>query len=118
MSRSRAKFCSLASTTLISAAALLVACSTGGEQEVGSVSQRVVAPGDVSASATPAAIASGGAQAAIQDRYIVVFKPGTIGKAKGRAVNGSGSALRDSLRSQFGHAPGRVYSKVVEGMAV
>lgn len=118
----RAKFKPLASTALMSTATLLAACSSQVNEEVGSVSQRVVVADSAPTRANPAPTrttsSAASAQAAIQDRHIVVFKKGTIGKARGRATNSSAGALKDSLRSQFGKAPGRVYSKAFEGMTV
>lgn len=107
----------LGSTALAGAAAFLVACSDVGSEEVASVEQRVVA-GDGEVAGAGVRGADRAAAGASQDRYIVVFKKGTIGKAKSRAVDNSVGALRASLRSQFGATPRRVYSNALEGMAV
>ncbi len=95
-----------ASVALTMGAALLTACSGGvADEEAGTASQGVTNAGDA-------------ARGAVKDRYIVVFKPGTLGKARSRAANGTARALKDSLRSRFGREPGRVYSKVLEGITV
>src|SRR5690606_7665260 len=59
-----------------------------------------------------------GSTNAIKDRYIVLFEPGTMDRARSDATSGSASALKAALHERFGATPRRVYSTVLEGMAV
>ncbi len=50
----------------------------------------------------------------VKDRYIVVFKPGTLSGAKAKST----SVMRSSLKSEFGADTHFTYSHAIEGAAV
>ncbi|MBN1609788.1 MAG: S8 family serine peptidase [Polyangiaceae bacterium] len=103
---------------LIAAGSVLVACTgTPDTQEAapGEVRQRVVQPRDPSERNPVEAAAERAARAqAIEDQYIVVFKPGVTRGRTAQAVN----SVAQSIRQAYGATVQRTYRHALDGMAV